>query len=354
MLMEAFGLTSPTFVLQWHITDFCDQHCKHCYMSNVRIHSPFSFTIHCQIIDDFIEMAKTLGVRAKVNFTGGDPLLHPQIWEIMAYTISKGASVRILGNSFHVNEETVDRLKTLGIYEYQFSLDGMESTHDYIRRDGSFADTVRAIELLSKNGLRVDAMYTVSKLNAHDFPDLARFVSKIGIFRFSFGRLVPSGCGKNLEDQLYTAPEYRAFLYEAQATYEQLIAEGSETTFVCRDPLWTLLNYEQGRFKPSCKTRSKIIESGCGLGIAFLVLLADGSVWACRRFKSLIGRVPKQKLLDIFLNSPRLNEYRQVERLEKCRDCELLRYCRGCASVACNVSGLWTAPDPQCWKEVKT
>jgi len=69
--------------------------------------------------------------------------------------------------------------------------------------------------------------------------------------------------------------------------------------------------------------------------------VTDGSVYACRRFSSLIGKVPEQKLIDLFIDSEKLNE--------KCKRCPLLYTYRGCGAVAYGFSGSFFSHDPQCW-----
>jgi len=77
--------------------------------------------------------------------------------------------------------------------------------------------------------------------------------------------------------------------------------------------------------------------------------VTDGSVYACRRFSSLIGKVPEQKLIDLFIDSEKLNEYRDLNQYEKCKRCPLLYTYRGCGAVAYGFSGSFFSHDPQCW-----
>jgi len=87
------------------------------------------------------------------------------------------------------------------------------------------------------------------------------------------------------------------------------------------------------------------------LGINTISVLADGTVYACRRFTSPVGRLPQQSIEEVFLGDT-LNHYRDIKKLEKCSRCELLNYCRGCPAVAWGVTGSHTSPDPQCWKTI--
>ena len=74
-------------------------------------------------------------------------------------------------------------------------------------------------------------------------------------------------------------------------------------------------------------------------------------VYACRRFPSAIGKVPEQKIKNIFLGK-KMNYYRDLEKFEKCSKCDLKFTCRGCPAVAYGANGSFYAPDPQCWKVI--
>lgn len=94
-----------------------------------------------------------------------------------------------------------------------------------------------------------------------------------------------------------------------------------------------------------------MVYSGCSMGINSLSVLADGTVYACRRFVSPVGKLPEQSIIDIFLGK-RLSSYRNIYTLEKCKKCELIHYCRGCPAVAWGHYGSHTKADPQCWKSI--
>lgn len=73
----------------------------------------------------------------RINFTGGDPLLREDIFDLIGYARKKGILVGILGNPNHLDYETACKLKKLGVSRYQVSIDGLEDTHDRLRdREG--------------------------------------------------------------------------------------------------------------------------------------------------------------------------------------------------------------------------
>ena len=75
----------------------------------------------------------------------------------------------------------------------QFSIDGLEHTHDRIRRSpGSFQKTIdKALEL--QQDFRVLLMFTVSETNKDQLVPLIHYLAQVGIQRFDFARVSPLG-----------------------------------------------------------------------------------------------------------------------------------------------------------------
>ena len=344
-----------TFLLQWHITAKCQQHCKHCYMYDSptyksEIENQLDFQTCIKVLDDFKDFCEIMNVDGQIAFTGGDPLLREDFLDLVKEAKKRNFKFNILGNPFNLNDEILYQLKKLGITSYQISLDGLEEMHDTFRKKGSFSSSINSIKNLQKVGIPVNIMMTLSKTNKDDLIPLMEFVSKLGVDKFAFGRIACNGSAKEFK-RLNIAPyDYRDILIEVQKKVKELKENGSRTEFVEKCHLWKLLRYEQNDFDIIRDTN--IIFGGCSLGINSIVILADGTAMACRRFPSYIGKVPEQKLIDLFLNSSKMKEYRNVEKLEKCSKCELLNICRGCPAVSYGISSNWKSADPQCWKEL--
>lgn len=344
------------FGIQWHVTAACDQKCKHCYMYD----SPFyesevnnELTLEqCKaMIDDFASTLKRWKIKSTIAFTGGDPILRKDFFDILKYAQLKGfKNFVVMGNSYHINKRSAIKLKEHGVFAYQISLDGLQETHDKLRKPGSFEDTLRAYEVLKEVGIKPVCMYTVSKLNMNELVDVIQLVAKIGLAAFDFDRLVPVGLGAKLKDEIISPLDYRDLLIKADEEYKRLEAEGCKTEFGHKDNMWYLL-YNEKVEKPKTFPSSCNIDMGCLIGWAGVSILADGSVMACRRLPMLIGKMPEQSLSDIFIDSPELNEMRETERIENCGDCVNHSSCRGCRAIAFGASGGdYFAKDPQCWK----
>jgi radical SAM protein with 4Fe4S-binding SPASM domain len=215
--------------------------------------------------------------------------------------------------------------------------------HDSFRKKGSFRATFKAAEILRRNGIQVSIMTTVSKTNANDIPNLTGLIVNAGIASCTFARYCPNSSDDF--DVMFKPLEYKAFLEEMWKVYDELHGKG--TRFPLKDHLWNLFLMEKKLFNP--EPTDGIVVAGCGMAVSHLTVLADGTVYACRRFKSPVGKVPEQKFDELFLGSV-MNQYRIPENYSKCCNCELYTYCRGCSAVSYCMTGSWKSPDPQCWK----
>ena len=334
------------FGLQWHLTNECDQRCQHCYIWQKYEKEGLQSTPtlkQCQsIIEDFILFCKEMNVSPHFSITGGDPLLYPLIWDVLRILKKKEIKFTILGNAFHLTEQTAKKIKDLGCVSYQMSLDGLEKTHDLLRKPGSFNSTLEALPVLQKAGIKSMIMATVSLLNYLEIPALTEICVEHKVGNFAFSRYCPT----HNDTQYNMSPVlYREFLSEMWKTYSKLITKG--TNFSLKDHLWTAFLYEEGLYK-LCEEKN-IVFDGCNCGIKHMTLLPNGTVYACRRFDSLVGIIGKQTFKEIFL-STEMNNYRQINNLSGCKNCELLNYCRGCHAVSAGTSGNFFDKDPQCWR----
>lgn len=336
------------FAFQWHITDYCDQRCKHCYIFSERnCEELLSMSLDNmkKVIANIEDMCVRLRRIPYFYITGGDPILHSKIWDLLKIIRSKGYKFTLMGNPFHLNDEVCKRLKDYGCEKYQMSIDGMRETHDYFRKQGSFDCTIEKISCIRDAGLKCAIMSTVSGINIKEIPDVVDLVVENKVDIFAFGRYCPTSAEKNIGIEPL---EYRDFLDSLWQKYEKYKAEGVSTYFNLKDHLWTLYLYEKGLFKISETARKDMIYDGCHCGICHMTILPNGDVYACRRFESKVGNALKESLMEIFMEKEEM--YRDYDKFEKCYDCELRGFCRGCPAVAFGTTGNFYATDPQCWK----
>lgn len=342
--------------IQWHVTARCDQRCLHCYVYDKKTYeSELAHELskeECfKIVDKIYAFKRKLkkyfrdDIYLSVSFTGGDPLLRPDFFDILSYARKKFDYMTILGNSYHLDEGVIQDLARMGIRKYQISVDGMKPMHDKIRRKGSFDDAFRGLRLLKEGGIRENIMMTLSPLNSRDLLPLIRFAAKKNVTSFAFARMARFGNGK-LHEKIFTPSEYRKILLGYVKERQKLALSGYRMRLTYKDHLIKLLLSELGIFSP----REKDNVYGCHMIKRHMTILSDGTVLACRRFYDKIGQIKKDNLFDIY-SSPGAQKYLDFSNFIKCKNCFLVKQCRGCPAVAFGETGNSFGPDPQCWKK---
>lgn len=339
------------FAFQWHITDECDQRCKHCYIfseDNCKEPEAMTWNQMQKTFENCLDFCRTFGRLPYFYITGGDPILHPDFWKLLSLFKEHEIPFTILGNPFHLNIQVCQKLKFYGCQKYQLSLDGMRKTHDWFRKPGSFDCTLEKIQCIKEAGIRSVIMTTVSGKNIREVPDIIDTVVKYGADVFAFARYCPTSEEKEIG---ITPLEYRELLDLCYKKFQKYEDEGCSTYFNRKDHLWTLYEYEEGIFKIPEDAQEGMIYGGCNCGNCHMTILPTGDIYACRRVQnSKVGNVLKDRISDVWVC--RMEEYRDYGKFEKCSRCELLAWCRGCPAVAAGKDGNFYGVDPQCWKEV--
>ncbi len=339
------------FAFQWHITDECDQRCKHCYIfseDNCKKPDTMDWAQMQETFYNCLDFCEVYGRLLYFYITGGDPILHRDFWQLLTLIKEHEIPFTILGNPFYLTDEVCRKLKSYGCQKYQLSLDGMKDTHDWFRKPGSFDCTLEKIACIKKAGIRSVIMTTVSGTNIKEVPDIIDAVVSAGADVFAFARYCPTSEEK---DTGISPLEYRELLDICYNKFQKYEAKGCHTYFNKKDHLWTLYEYEKGIFKIPEDAQDGMIYGGCNCGNCHMTILPTGDIYACRRVQgSKVGNVLHDRLADIWVCQ--MEAYRDYTEFEKCSKCELLAFCRGCPAVASGKDGNFYAADPQCWKEV--
>ena len=109
------------FAFQWHITDECDQRCKHCYIFSENACKKLDAMTWEQMqkaLENCLEFCRAYGRLPYFYITGGDPILHPDFWRLLERLHELRIPFTILGNPFHLDDAVCRRLKALGCEKY--------------------------------------------------------------------------------------------------------------------------------------------------------------------------------------------------------------------------------------------
>ena len=322
---------SQVFTLQWHLTQACDLHCRHCYDRSARTIPTLAQGL--EVLWQVREFCRARRVSGQISFTGGNPFLHPHFYDFYRAAVDLEFGCTVLGNP--VSEEKLAELAAIGkpLY-YQVSLEGLEAHNDEIRGPGHFQRILSFLEILRRFEIPAMVMLTLTRANLSQVLPLAEVLRPLAA-GFNFNRLALFGEAAQLE--LPEPEAYRAFLAE------YLQAAAHNPILSLKDNLCNILLEQQG-----LEQFGGCTGFGCGAAFNFLTLLSDGEVHACRKLPSYIGNLKETGLAELY-DSPAASRYRQGSAA--CRPCPLHPTCGGCLAVTASL-GLdpFAARDPFCFR----
>ena len=346
--------------MQWHLLERCNLRCRHCYQESYTVPDP-DFEFLNSVLNQYIEtvehFCKCSGSRipAHLTLTGGEPFLYSDFFKLIRkvadFKNQYGKQFRwsILTNGTLLDDQIAQNLRRLGAACVQISLDGMEQTHDSIRAPGSFKQAVRGIQCLKKAGIHTMISFTVSRMNQHEFIDVAELAYRLGVDHIWSDRLIPTS--HEMMEQMLSPEETVTFFQTMKAArrrIDDLYFENNRSFFqrlfsLFRKPHKTCL--AMNRALQFLESKSPVYR--CSAGRTLVAVLPDGTVLPCRRLPIPAGNLHDQSLLEIYKNS----ELFQHLRTDKpdCGECKYLHSCAGglrCLAYA--VKGNPLAGDPGC------
>ncbi len=174
--VEVISAEEPSLrYLLVNVTWLCNLKCEHCYVHQRR--EFMSFETFKKTVDDFYAIGGL-----KLMISGGEPLLHPQIWEFLEYARKKPFRTVLLTNGLLIGEKEAERLKNL-VDEVQVSIDGIEG-HKRLR-GVEFEAAVKSVKTLVKAGIAVSISTMVTKYNLGEFENLGTILSDCGVIRWA-------------------------------------------------------------------------------------------------------------------------------------------------------------------------
>lgn len=314
------------FTLQWHITHRCNLRCKHCYQED---YSAFEGIEKISpVLDQFSELIKSYGCIGRLNITGGEPLTHPDLFELLRLARSKGIKTGVLTNGTLLGQWEARRLRACGVDYVQISLDGMEKVHDEIRGKGSFERAVNGICALKSQGIFTSVSFTVQNNNLGELKKLAYFCDTLGVDKLWFDRVVIPADKDNEKLSVSSGDYWKLMKTAARFNRKGMVFCGRALQFIpCKDKL----------------------VYHCSAGENLLIVLANGDVMPCRRLPYIIGNVKENDLLTLHQSSSLMKELRRAGIPDGCKECKYSSLCRGgskCIAVA--KTGRFDIPDPDC------
>jgi AdoMet-dependent heme synthase len=349
--VDAVKSVAPPRVIAWEVTRSCNLACVHCRASAVR--GPYEGELTtdeaCALVDEIAAMAAPILI-----LTGGDPLMRDDVFDIAAHAVGAGLRTVMSPNGTLVSPEVARRMKDVGIARISVSIDFPSAEeHDAFRGvQGAFDGAVRGIRNALDAGVQVQVNSTITKLNVQHLPALLRLSEELGAVSFHPFLLVPTGRGKELEEQELPAEEYERVLewmYDAQQTSELFLKPTDVPHY------WRVMRQRAKALGRDLEVHARshggmdTLSRGCLAGLGFCFISHTGQVQPCGYFDRVAGDVRRARFSDIWYRSPLFTELRDLSGLKgKCGACEYKAVCGGCRARAYEATGDYMAEEPYC------
>ncbi|HJX40875.1 MAG TPA: radical SAM protein, partial [Anaerolineales bacterium] len=153
-------------VVVWNVGRRCNLRCVHCYSGSRdrRYEGELDTTEGRALIDDLAGFGVPV-----ILFSGGEPLMRPDILELIAHARARGVRSVLSSNGTLITAELARELKGLQLSYVGVSLDGLEPTHDRFRGvEGAFARAMAGLRNCREAGIKVGLRFTINRRNAQD------------------------------------------------------------------------------------------------------------------------------------------------------------------------------------------
>jgi radical SAM protein with 4Fe4S-binding SPASM domain len=320
--------TSERFVplvMSWNVTRECNMKCEHCYINATekKIDNELTTQEAKELMDQIYQVSRPLLI-----LSGGEPLLRPDIFELIQYGSTKGLKMGLGSNGSLIDDDVARKLKEAGIATVSISLDSnIPEQHDEFRGvAGSWEKAVQACKALRKNNVLVQVNTTLTQQNYNQIDDIMSLAEGIGVENFHLFFLVPTGRGTKLTDispQMYEDMITRTF---AKAAKHKL------------------------NVRPSCAPQFMRIAKGMGLdmrqwirgciaGLYYCRIYPNGDVTPCPYLPIKLGNIREKSFKEIWFSSEVFKALRDSNCLKgKCGICEYRTLCGGCRARAYGLS----------------
>lgn len=270
--------------------------------------------------DDFKRILDVIRHDAEVpsvSFTGGEPVLRPDLAELITYAAeSLNMRVNLITNGTLISPGMAEDLKAAGLDSAQVSIESPDpDTHDCIVGvKNSFKASLRGLLALKEAGIPVHPHATVCRLNLHTLPEMANFTRSLGIDRFSLNMVIPAGRGI-APDLTVKYSEIKNIVLKIQST-----AEAAGVRFMWYSPTPLCL------FNP---ISHQLGNKGCSACEGLLSVDPYGRLLPCSSWKEPVGNLLEQEFKSLWFSDRGkfLREKRAAH--PGCRKCEHFAVCHG-------------------------
>jgi len=331
----------------WEVSEACNLRCRHCHATSGKA-GPDELSPE-EGLRFLRQLSRLKGFRM-LAFSGGEPLVRPDIDALLAHASRLGIVPVIATNGTLIDGPRARELKKLGVRGIAVGFDSTDpSVHNEIRRsDTAFERAMRGIEACKAAGMVVQINFTAMRENISTLEEVIRFCHEIRAEIMLCYQLIPMGRGSDIAASALSPEENRELVHtvrrlqrDAITIVEPVAAPQYWTHLLDRDDLLPRGGVNGSRFH------------GCAAGWGLVYVKPNGDVWPCPFIPLSGGNVREKELRDIVRESDVFKSLRDRNALEgHCGECANKNICGGCRAKAYAATGRLLAEDPTCYLHV--
>ena len=310
MAEKAMALGVPLSA-QLDLTYRCNERCVHCYLD----HHDHGEMTTAEIKHLLKEMAEA-GVFI-LTLSGGEIFLRKDFFEILEYARELMFCVKLKTNAVLIREREAQRIRELGVESIQISIySHRPEVHDAITLiPGSLKRSLDAIRFLKSQGLKVLIANVLMTQNRQDYPGVRALAAELGVECTLDPTVTP--------------------MMDGNRSTVSLGVDHSTLREVFRDPS-LVEDVEEFCAIPAKADENELEAIPCSAGHTACYVSPYGDVFPCVQFPVPTGNVRRQRFVDIWRHSEKMNEVRsiRVKHLTTCTQCAHVSSCTRCPGLA--------------------
>ena len=345
-------------VVVWNIIRRCNLHCVHCYSDS---HDrDYEGELSHEEARDVIDQLAEFEIPT-VLFSGGEPLLRPDLFELADYAREQGIRCVLSTNGTLITDEVADRIKAGGFAYVGISIDGIGEVHDKFRgKEGCFEESLAAIQRCRERDIRVGLRFTINGLNYETLDDVLDLLETRDIPRCCVYHLAYAGRGDRISGHDLTHEQSRdavlRIFKKAKDFHDRGITKDILTVDNHTDNV-LLYQWVKEHEPERAEDVYEMLKwnGGNQSGVAVCSIDWHGNVHVDQfSMHYTVGNVREQRFADIWGNpsDPVLQQLRDRKQYLKgrCGACQYQEICNGNLRVRAESAydDMW-APDPACY-----
>ncbi|MFC1658657.1 radical SAM protein [Candidatus Omnitrophota bacterium] len=261
-----------------------------------------------------------------LSFTGGEPLLHKDFWDIAKYAATKQFALTLQSNGTLINQDHAQRIKELNFFDVHISLLGAKrETHDWLTQSaGSFDKVINSLELLRRQKIKVMLKTTVVKHNFSELKEIGKIAKRFG-------------CKQVVSPIISTKANADKGPLEFRMDDSQI-----------KD--FYIAAFKKARkYKDDYKSHAGEGMVNCRCGRTGFCINPRGEIYPCVGLPVSAGSLREESFKKIWDNSAFIRSIRQAgtDDLPLCSQCALLSLCMRCKGMAYMEDGSILAPSQE-------